>query len=59
MWGIVMIDFTIASKLTAFINACWGWIPLGVVAMFSTLIFIRFGKSVLGLIDKGWRLLGR
>lgn len=47
------------EKIYAFVNGCWSWIPVGVSAMFATLIFIRFGRSVLGIIDKGWRLLGR
>ena len=42
-----------------FISNCWGWIPAEVYGLLGVFILITFGDSVLGLVDRGWRILGR
>lgn len=47
------------EDLYNFIINCWSWIPLKVMGMFGVFIFLTFADSVFGLIDRGWRVLGR
>ena len=47
------------SKIYEFIQACWSWMPVSFVVMLTTLICIKFGDSLLGIIDRAWRILGR
>lgn len=46
-------------KIYNFISSCWGWIPLEVYGMFAAFILVTFGDSVLGLVDRVWRIVGR
>ena len=48
-----------ARLLYNFVSSCWAWIPTEVFALFGVFVLITFGDSVLGLIDRGWRILGR
>lgn len=48
-----------AAQLYNFIYNCWSWIPLEVYGMFAVFVLITFGDSVLGLVDRVWRIVGR
>lgn len=47
------------QNLYSFIVNCWSWIPVEIYAMFTIFILITFGDSLLGLLDRTWRIIGR
>ena len=47
------------TKVYAFITDCWGWMPVTCIGMISLAICIKFGDSVLGMLDRAYRLIGR
>lgn len=42
-----------------YIYMCLAWLPASFYALFTCLIFIRFGDSFLGIINRAWKLVGR
>lgn len=48
-----------ASNLYNFIVGSFRWIPVSFVTMLGLLVMVRFGDSVMGLLDRAWRLIGR
>lgn len=42
-----------------FIRLCWSWIPTEFIIMVSILICIYCSDAVLGILDRGWRIIGR
>lgn len=47
------------TTMFTFIKNCWNWIPIEIYGLFTTFILIAFGDSVLGLVDRAWRVFGR
>lgn len=48
-----------ARILYNFITNCLAWIPAEIYALFGVFVLITFGDSLLGLVDRGWRVIGR
>ena len=48
-----------ARVMYNFISNCWGWIPTQVFGLLAAFILIAFGDSVLGLVDRAWRVIGK
>lgn len=42
-----------------FIQLTWAWIPSKFLIMASLLIGIYTANAVLGILDRGWRIIGR
>lgn len=47
------------AKLLDFINMSWQWLPINFVGALTALICFKFADSMLGIIDRAWRILGR
>lgn len=47
------------SKFFDFIKLCWAWIPAPMLAMVGILIAVYCSDAILGILDRGWRLIGR
>ena len=48
-----------AASLIAFMVYCWTWCPLEIIGIFMLLVWIQFGDALLGVFDRGWRVVGR
>lgn len=47
------------AKIYKFIMDCWSWIPSYLVVCLTALVCFKFGDSILGLVDRAWRIIGR
>lgn len=48
-----------AELLLNYIRLALSWLPRSFYLLLSVLICIRFGDSLLGIINRAWKLLGR
>lgn len=42
-----------------YIRVCLSWLPSSFYVLFTGLVFIRFGDSILGIVNRAWKLVGR
>lgn len=42
-----------------FIKLCWAWIPGKFIVMVGLLVAIYCSDAILGILDRGWRIIGR
>lgn len=54
-----MVDMETVELLYHYIRLSLSWLPTSCYFLLTVLIFIRFGDSLLGIINRAWKLLGR
>ena len=47
------------AQFIAFFSLIWGWLPGVFCSMLLIIVFIRCADSIVGIIDRAWRLIGR
>ena len=47
------------AKIYKFIMECWSWLPAAWITCITVLVCFKFGDSVLGLVDRAWRVFGK
>lgn len=48
-----------ADYIVDFIRLSLSWLPSGFFAIFVALIGIKFADSILGVINRAWKVVGR
>lgn len=47
------------TKIYTFLRMTWAWMPVEFIVALTALICFKFADSVLGLVDRAWRIIGR
>lgn len=42
-----------------YIKLCLSWLPTSFYMIFTALVFVKFGDSLLGVITRAWKVIGR
>ena len=45
--------------LLKYIGYCFQWLPGWFWEIFCAVVFVKFGDSIVGIISRAWRLIGR